>query len=147
MKWLIPPFLVLFCLITILLIWFFIPVYQIVPDPFKYLGVGIILCGLVLLVTASKRFKKVHTNIHTFKSPDTLVTKGPFSFSRNPMYLGFTLVLFGTALLANVIAAFLVVIFFFVISNLWYIPFEEQAAAEKFGKEYDSYRKRVRRWI
>ncbi|MEP3248495.1 MAG: isoprenylcysteine carboxylmethyltransferase family protein [Sneathiella sp.] len=147
MKWLIPPFLLLFCLITILLLWFFIPVYQIVPDPFRYLGIGIILGGFILLFNASNRFKKVQTNIHTFKNPDILVTQGPFSFSRNPMYLGFTLLLLGAALLANVIAAFLVVIFFFVISNLWYIPFEEQAAAEKFGNEYDSYRKRVRRWI
>ncbi len=147
MRWLIPPFLVLFCIIIINLIWFFWPIYQIVPEPFRYLGILISAAGLLMLVIASNRFKKAKTNIHTFKNPDTLVTSGLFAISRNPMYLGFTLLLLGTALLANALAALLVVIFFFVVANLWYIPFEEKAAKERFGDEYEHYKKRVRRWI
>jgi len=147
MRWLIPPFLVLFCVIVINIMWFFWPVYQIVPDPFRYLGLLISAAGLILLVVASNRFKKAKTNIHTFRDPDTLITSGLFAISRNPMYLGFTLLLLGTALLANILAGLLVVIFFFVVTNLWYIPFEEKAAKERFGEEFERYKKRVRRWI
>lgn len=147
MKWFIPPLLVLLCLIMINLIWFFIPLYQIVPEPFHYLGIGIFIAGLALLATASRKFKKARTEIHTFKMPGKLVTSGPFAYSRNPMYLGFTLLLLGSALLANGVAALLVVIFFFVVSNLWYIPFEEKAAEQTFGDDYKDYKMRVRRWI
>lgn len=147
MTWFIPPILVGLLIACCAVIRLFSDTPSILPMPIPYLGGIVIAAGLTLLVTAAGTFKKVETNIHTFKEPNRLVTDGPFRFSRNPMYLGFLLVLTGVAVLFNTLPGFIVIPVFFLAANNWYIPFEEARAVEAFGEEYEVYRKKVRRWI
>lgn len=147
MTWFIPPILVglliLFCAAMGLV--FDCP--ALLPAPFPYLGILFIVIGGGLLVSGAAQFKKVQTNIHTFKDPNQLVTSGPFRFTRNPMYLGFLCVLIGVALMFNTLVGLIVIPVFFLAAQFWYIPFEEARAREGFGEAYEAYRRQVRRWI
>jgi protein-S-isoprenylcysteine O-methyltransferase Ste14 len=89
----------------------------------------------------------VGTTLDTFSEPNKLVTDGPYKYSRNPIYLGYALVLIGVWLLLGSLSPLFIVVFSIVITDRWYIPFEENMLAEKFGPAYTSYKSRTRRWI
>lgn len=76
-----------------------------------------------------------------------LVTRGPFVFTRNPMYLGLVLLTLGIALYAGTISFFLVPVILFLFCNGAFIPFEEAKMRRQFGDQYTDYIRRVRRWI
>ena len=103
--------------------------------------------GAALTVLSGRRFHQLETNIKTFDAPDKFVTEGFFRFTRNPMYLGFTFMLFGAAALSGALSTLAPVLLFFLAANFWYIPFEERMMEEKFGADYLAYRQKVRRWI
>jgi protein-S-isoprenylcysteine O-methyltransferase Ste14 len=144
---LIPPLLWLVCLASIVLAGLVPLSFPMIPAPFYLGGWGLFAAGLAVTVLASRQFKAAGTNIHTFRDPGTLVTSGLFAVSRNPMYLGFLVSLFGAAVGVNHIAALVPVVLFFLVSQLHYIPFEERAALRQFGAPYEQYRRSVRRWI
>ena len=147
MKWLLPPVLWLVMLATAVTLALIAPMGAIVPPPWHWSGAVLIALGVWLLLAASGQFRRVETNINTFRDPNVLVADGLFRFTRNPMYLGFTLTLLGAAILSNALSALAAPLFFFAVANLWYVPFEERAAAAQFGDAYAVYRKRVRRWL
>ena len=89
----------------------------------------------------------METEINTFKPPKRLVTDGLFRYSRNPIYLGFTLALLGWAIVLGNLAALDGVLLFFLAAHFWYIPFEEKAMKKEFGTVYEQYKKQVRRWL
>jgi protein-S-isoprenylcysteine O-methyltransferase Ste14 len=98
-------------------------------------------------VREDSKFSKLGTPIKPFDEPNKLVTDGFFKYSRNPMYLGFALVLLGVWLLLGALSPLLGVVLFVAITDRWYIPFEERALVEKFGPEFQAYRSKTRRWI
>lgn len=147
MRWLIPPYLWVACLLAVGVVAWAAPEGGLFAPPWRWLGVPLVAGGLWLLLTASSVFKKRETNIHTFKDPDVLVTEGAFAYSRNPMYLGFLLVLAGAGVLASTAWALFPAVVFFLAAQFWYIPFEERSALARFGDSYLSYRQRVRRWL
>lgn len=147
MTWFIPPILVAILIVLCAAYRFLIDPEPVVPPPYNLAGFVVVLAGTGLLISAARRFKAVDTNIHTFRDPNSLVTTGPFAFSRNPMYLGFLIVLAGIAVVGNTWLGLLIVPVFFCAANYWYIPYEEARAAEQFGAQYVAYRERVRRWI
>ncbi|WP_416384449.1 methyltransferase family protein [Roseibium aggregatum] len=85
--------------------------------------------------------------MHTFRQPTRLVTSGIYALSRNPMYLGFLLMLLGVAVCTNEALNVLFAIVFFLVAQFWYIPIEERNAERTFGQPYLDYRKNVRRWL
>ena len=101
MKWLLPPILLLFATTGIIIIRFFLVPLQILPPPFHWFGAVAIISGLAVTLAGSNQFQRVKTNINTFRDPDILVTSGVFSVSRNPMYLGFCMALFGAAIVGT----------------------------------------------
>lgn len=103
--------------------------------------------GLLALIWARVQFSKSDAEIHTFRIPKMLLTGGVFRFSRNPMYLGFLLLLVGGAFFVNAWCALLVPLAFFAAASLWYIPHEERTLRAAFGPDYEAYARRVRRWI
>jgi len=76
-----------------------------------------------------------------------LVSDGLFRWSRNPMYLGFVLLLLGIAILLGTATPFAGPLIFAIVADRWYIGFEERAMRQKFGADYEAYRRRTRRWI
>jgi protein-S-isoprenylcysteine O-methyltransferase Ste14 len=92
-------------------------------------------------------FKRAQTTVKPHETPSTLITSGPYRFSRHPMYAFMTLILLGAAVFLGSLTAFVGPILFLVVVELVFIPKEEEAMAEAFGEEYVKYRRRVRKWI
>ncbi|HYF70322.1 MAG TPA: isoprenylcysteine carboxylmethyltransferase family protein [Ohtaekwangia sp.] len=147
MKKIIPPFLFLFCISLMVILDWVLPSAEIFRSPIHYFGIVVVIMGLSMTIVVGKHFKKMETEIHTFKSPEKLVTGGLFKFSRNPIYLGFALSLIGVWIILGSILSVLGVILFVVVTNFWYIPYEEKMMRKKFGAAYEEYKSRVRRWI
>ena len=147
MQKLVPPILFLLCLVVMIILNSIYPIDYWLKSPLNLLGILPIMIGFLSLFTTLNQYRKIRTEINTFKQPNKLITNGLFKYSRNPIYLGFTLVLLGAATLFGNVAAIIPVIFFFLLSNFWYIPFEEKNLEKFFGHSYLVYKKDVRRWI
>ena len=148
MQRLLPPILVVLCIIAMVVLYRTVPAGEILPVPYNYvIGVPLFFAGLGLGLYAARQFARVRTNIKTFNKPNVLVTDGAFRFTRNPMYLGFAIALLGLAIKLNVWPPFIIVAAFVLITHFWYIRFEERMAAETFGDAYETYRGKTRRWI
>ena len=116
-------------------------------DFLPVVGIALVGTGAALFVWTVQFFRKHKTTLHPRGKPSAFITTGPYSVSRNPIYLGFFFISLGTALLfANILALVGPVIFFLFI-NTSVIPFEENMLTGIFGLSYHSYRKRIRRWL
>ncbi|NOH97383.1 isoprenylcysteine carboxylmethyltransferase family protein [Vibrio sp. 99-70-13A1] len=148
MQKLLPPVLFLIFIIAMGLMCWSISATHLLIFPFNLIGLPIISAGLMLAMTGKQLFKKLETNIMTFDEPTMLVTEGIYQYTRNPMYLGFTIAMLGFSMLmgASVVSLLMAVIFLFI-TDRWYISFEEQMMHTKFGKDYEEYCRKVRRWI
>jgi len=147
MKKVIPPVLFIFCAFLIIGLRFLTPEQPFLMPPISYIGTAFILFGLGITVKIGKLFDKVNTEIHTFKKPRQLIQSGFFKISRNPIYLGFTISLIGVWILIGNLIGLIGILIFFLISNFWYIPYEEKTLKKEFGEEYVIYKSKVRRWI
>jgi protein-S-isoprenylcysteine O-methyltransferase Ste14 len=110
---------------------------------------GIALAGGATAFAGASEFKRARTTVNPFKpqNTSTLVTSGVYRLTRNPMYLGLLLVVFGwVAFLCSASALAGPVALVACISRLQIVP-EERALSAKFGAEYTDYVARVRRWI
>lgn len=76
-----------------------------------------------------------------------LITKGPFSVVRHPTYLAHTLMFSGIFLITGVIAVGIVTLIDIIVVNSLIIPLEEKELLNRFGKEYESYKKRISRFF
>ncbi|MBX2846709.1 MAG: isoprenylcysteine carboxylmethyltransferase family protein [Acidiferrobacterales bacterium] len=148
MKVLLPPFLFMIFIIAIgLACWGLGSPHKLVY-PYNLIGTPFIGIGLLLAAAGKNLFKKLGTNIMTFDEPTILVTQGVYKYSRNPMYLGFIIAVLGFSIVMGAsISSFSLTVLFFVITDRWYISFEERVMHSKFGKDYEDYCRKVRRWI
>lgn len=111
------------------------------------LGLPLLLGGLLLGGSAVRGMVHAGTSPDPHRPVNELVTGGPYRFTRNPIYLGFALIVLSLGLLAN---------------SLWFIPlaagyimtiqtqvirYEEQYLETKFGPRYQEYKGQVRQWI
>lgn len=147
MKRIMPPTLFYICIIFMVLSAWLWPVKTIIGFPFNLAGIAPLSLGLGIAVWGSRKFSQVGTTIKTFDEPSQLVTDGLFRVTRNPMYLGFVLSLVGVWILLGALCPVWGVIGFVVVTDRWYIRFEERMLAERFGQEFEAYRSRTRRWI
>lgn len=125
------------------LFWFFnIPFRLWITSAMSVMAVGIVF-------SAAFSFKKAQTTFdpRTPEKSSRLVTNGIFRFSRNPMYLGFLMMLIAGFIYSNNLVNFLFPFAFIFLSNLLYIKPEEHALQIIFGRDYQTYLKQVRRWI
>lgn len=148
MKKLLPPIMfIVFVIIMALISWVSGSLHNISGYQ-NLIGLPFLIAGLGLAASGKRLFKKLNTNIMTFGEPDQLVTEGVYQYTRNPMYLGFVIALFGVALLlGSAMVSLLLVVVFVVITDRWYIAFEERMMLKKFGPAYEVYCQKVRRWI
>ena len=103
--------------------------------------------GFILMMWAWWLFRLSGTPARPTDRATSLVTSGPFRFSRNPMYLGIVVMLLGIALWLGSWPMLIAPVGFFVFMSLVRIPYEEQRLGDIFGEAYVSYTRRVRRWI
>jgi protein-S-isoprenylcysteine O-methyltransferase Ste14 len=80
-------------------------------------------------------------------NPDRLLKSGPYTFSRNPMYVGWTLIYMGIAFAANSIWIISLLPIVLIYIHFVDVRKEERFLEEQFGDEYRQYQKQVRRYI
>lgn len=103
--------------------------------------------GLILMALAVYEMRRHRTTIIPHRNADRLVTSGIFKRSRNPIYLGDTMVLAGLILYWDAVLALpLIPIFVWVIEARFIVP-EESRLRKMFRGDFASYEKNVRRWI
>ena len=112
------------------------------------IGIFLILSGLGILIASVRVFRKVGTTVNPV-DPDQasmLVVEGPFTFSRNPMYLGMSEMLIGFGFIFGAWLTLPIVALFMIYITIFQILPEEAVMKEKFA-DYDEYCSKVRRWI
>ena len=145
-----PPLIYLSAIVIAVLLTVFYPLPWIgglLGDLLFVIGLLVVLAVIALWATAFRTMIAARTTIHPNGMPAHLVTTGPFSMSRNPIYLANSLLLIAIGL-AGGMAWFVVLAFIasFAVSKLA-IEREEKVLALNFGKKYRDYQKRVRRWL
>jgi protein-S-isoprenylcysteine O-methyltransferase Ste14 len=116
--------------------------------PLPTLGILLVAISWILPVWAFVLFRREGTEIEpTSVTNRTLVTRGPYQFTRNPMYLGLVVLTLGIAIWVGAWPMFGAPIALFATANWVHIPFEEASMRRQFGSAYDDYVARVRRWI
>jgi protein-S-isoprenylcysteine O-methyltransferase Ste14 len=122
-----------------------------IPIPFpawmKFCGWAILLGGLGSGLSALRALMSAKTSPDPGTPTAALVQKGPYRFSRNPIYLGYVLVVIGLPLLFGYYWGAILAPVAIDSFNRFIISREEIYLAEKFGQEYQEYKARVRRWI
>lgn len=111
------------------------------------LGWALVVLGGIFIGAAIGWFAAAGTNPEPWKRDSALVTKGFYRITRNPMYLGMALAGFGIALAWGSFGALAGNVLAILLVDRLVIAREERHLARIFGKDYDSYRQRVRRWI
>jgi protein-S-isoprenylcysteine O-methyltransferase Ste14 len=112
-------------------------------------AVGLAAVGSVVCLVGVAAFKRARTTVNptTPSASSTLVRSGIYRFTRNPMYLGFGLVLLAWAIFLSNALALCLVPAFVVYMNRYQIQPEERALAHRFGPDFVAYASRVRRWL
>ncbi|SFW65406.1 methyltransferase family protein [Cellulophaga fucicola] len=110
---------------------------------------GLLVVMLLVLATSTYKFFKAKTTVNPkdLDKTSALVTTGIYKFTRNPMYLAMLLLLIGWGLFLSNAFNMLIAAGFVSYMNAYQIKPEEEMLTQKFGKEYTSYTKKVRRWF
>ena len=111
------------------------------------LGWVLVVAGVGLLASFLAAFRRARTPVDPREATTTVVTSGPYRLSRNPAYLGMTLIYAGIAVLSQALWAFLALIVTLVVVDRGVIAREERYLGRKFGAEYLRYKARTRRWL
>lgn len=106
-----------------------------------------IIAVVAIDFSAMRTLARANTTIMPNKASAHLVTDGPFSFTRNPIYLANTLLMIGVAMISGIIWFVLFGLIAAFITQKLAIEREEKHLGARFGKRYFDYAKRVRRWI
>jgi len=105
--------------------------------------------GVIVAILGVWAFRQAKTTVNpvTPEKASSVVTGGIYSYTRNPMYVGLTAVLVGWAIWLSVPLAIVGPAAFMLYMTRFQIIPEERVMSSKFGRDYDDYRKRVRRWL
>jgi protein-S-isoprenylcysteine O-methyltransferase Ste14 len=110
-------------------------------------GWVLVVAGAAIILTATGLFRKAGTDSKPWKTTTSIVTDGVYRWTRNPMYLGMALIYAGLALVADSLAALLLLIPVVIVIQKEVIEREEAYLEAKFGTEYLTYKATVRRWV
>jgi len=116
--------------------------HSIVPLGWTLLAIGILLAPGNAILFLLKR-----TTIIPAARPTKLITQGAYRFSRNPMYLGISLLYAGASIILGSLWPLILLPISVLVMNAVVIPMEESNAREAFGEQYVAYCRKVRRWL
>lgn len=111
------------------------------------LAVALTLCGFTVMMSAWWQFKQSQVAICPTAEAARLLTDGIYRVTRNPMYLGMTMMLVALALWVGTAPFYGAAIVFFLIIQQAFCPYEEDKLSRAFGAHYESYTAEVRRWL
>src|SRR5262245_6563446 len=113
----------------------------------RYIGLAFMLVGVATLVLAYSSMARAKTTIDPRVHSSRIVTSGIYAYSRNPIYLGWFVLIAGRGLMNASVLALLVAVTMLLLLYWAVIVEEERYLENKFGEEYMAYKRSVRRWL
>jgi protein-S-isoprenylcysteine O-methyltransferase Ste14 len=123
------------------------PLGLIVGVGWLVVGAALAAAGIGVMLAGSTRFRAAGTPVQPWKPASALVVSGIFRHTRNPMYLGMTLLYLGLALLFGDVVTLALLLPVLGAIRWGVIAREERYLAARFGQPYFDYKARVRRWL
>ncbi len=117
------------------------------PDNAHIIGYISIAISFFLALSAFLEFRKAKTTVLPHGSVSSIISSGIFRFTRNPIYLGFVLMVIGFPLISGTLWGLIIAPAFIYFMNSLVIEHEEAYLEKKFGDVYISYKRKVRRWL
>ena len=142
-----PPVVALMFIVIAYFLGRFAPLPFSAPMVLRYIGLALTFVGFLLGISAFLEFRKAHTTLDPHGSAKHLVTSGIYRFTRNPIYLGFLLMVIGLPLNSGLYWGIVLAPFYVYMMNRLIIQHEESHLEKRFGKSYTGYTSRVRRWL
>src|SRR5262249_27833225 len=125
----------------------------VVPLPFPPLtlavplGVPLVAVAIALFSSSVAKFRTAGTPVPARKPTTAIVSTGPYRFSRNPIYLAFSLLQLGIAIWVNSLWLLVTLVGAMALIQYVVVPREEQYLERRFGTQYREYKASVRRWL
>jgi len=142
-----PPFVYLISIVTGVLVQWAAPLHF-VPGTFAVpLGVFLIVVAIALFAYSVRKFRAAGTPVPARKPTTVVVRTGPYKFSRNPIYLAFSLFQLGIAIWINSVWLLATLVVAVALIHYVVIPKEEHYLEQRFGAQYLDYKASVRRWL
>ena len=123
------------------------PVHFVPPSLGAPVGVFLTLVAVALFLFAVRTFRAAGTPVPGNRPATTIVRTGPYRFSRNPIYLAFSLLQLGLALWVNSLGLLIMLVPAIALMSFVVIPREERYLEARFPAEYVPYKASVRRWL
>jgi protein-S-isoprenylcysteine O-methyltransferase Ste14 len=143
-----PPVVALMFIVIAYLLGRFIPLpFPPAPGWIRYLGLALTFAGFLLGIGAFLEFRKARTTLDPHGSSRQVVSSGIYRISRNPIYLGFLLMVIGLPLNSGLYWGIIMAPFYMMAMNGLVIEKEEAYLEKKFKSPYTDYKSRVRRWL
>ena len=111
------------------------------------LGAPLVVAAIALFSYSAARFRAAGTPVPAFKPTTAIVRTGPYRFSRNPIYLAFSLFQFGIAIWVNSVWLLATLVGAVALMHDFVIRREEKYLERRFGAQYLDYKASVRRWL
>ena len=141
--WIRPPFVYLGA-IGMGLLW---PVKWLPAPASLAIGAVVTLAAATLFAFAVRALRRAGTPVPGNRPTTSIVRAGPYRFSRNPIYLAFTLFQLGIAAGANSAGVLLALLPALALMERVVIPREERYLEARFPSDYPLYKRQVRRWL
>ena len=125
--------------------WLPLPITQSID--LRLIGLLLVIASLLLALLALFYFLRAKTQVEPWQPTTVILQSGIFAYSRNPIYLAFCIATLGSGLMLNswwIIGITPVLVY--LLQRL-VINREESYLEQKFGEDYLSYKRRVRRWL
>jgi protein-S-isoprenylcysteine O-methyltransferase Ste14 len=146
-----PPLLFAMPLLTGFVVQYFVPTHLVTgagpARTLRLVGIAEIAIALALMAWAMSTFLRFRTPIIPMHRARALVNEGPFNLTRNPMYLGLTVLYIGITFVANALWPLVFLPEAIALTYLFAIRLEEAYLTREFGDAYREYCSRVRRWL
>ena len=111
------------------------------------LGAPLVVVAIALFSYSAAKFRVAGTPVPARKPTTAIVRTGPYRFSRNPIYLAFSLLQFGIAIWVNSLWLLATLVGAVALIHYVVIPREEQYLERRFGAQYLDFKASVRRWL
>jgi protein-S-isoprenylcysteine O-methyltransferase Ste14 len=111
------------------------------------LGASLVVVAIALLTFSVAKFRAAGTPVPARKPTTVIVRTGPYRFSRNPIYLAFSLIQLGIAMWVNSVWLLATLVGAVALMHYFVIRREEEYLERRFGAQYLNYKASVRRWL
>lgn len=141
-----PPIVFLFAILLGIALDYRWPL-RFVPSTLRLVGPLATVSSVLLFVLSLREFRRAGTSVRGSNRTTTIVRRGPYRFTRNPIYLSFILLLLGLAVWLDNLWLLLTLVPATVFIAAVVIPREERFLERNFHDHYSSYKASVRRWL